>query len=409
MTMQVFFWAAQAMETRDVEIRWGNFYDCMHSTQKNYFKPRMPRGIGICNPRNVGNANADHRTALEIVQRDHKTKWPIHTRRVNLFKQEQKEYQSFDQWHIHLYNLGKDAKVDELTGRDWLLFLLIQSCKSNELRKKILNLPDNEITLENVLALARKYESTEVACKEKDTINNMFMQKEKKGGKATPSQPVQQPNATQSSTNANAKGNQTGAKRPCNPCGEESTYEHRQNCPAKADTCTNCKKKGHRAVICHNGKRLNANGQVASASATPESGATSDFAKFQAFRQHQRQQQNLQQRHQQQQQQQAEECAQIQGDFGKRQPFKSCNAITQAISSVNDFCTLTPPLFLNLKPVGKTTFRLQVLADTGATRSLISLSTATKHGCKIRETTICLSAANGTKIDVSGTTSLQVV
>jgi hypothetical protein len=168
--------------------------------------------------------------------------------------------------------------VDKLTGKDWLLFLLIQSCKSNELRKKIPNLPDNKITLENVLALARKYESTEVACKEKDTINNIFMQKEKKGGKSTPSQPVHQPNVTQSSANANGKRNKTGAKRPCNRCGEDSTYEHRQNCPAKADTCTNCKKKGHRAVICHNGKRFNANGQVASASATPESGATTDFA-----------------------------------------------------------------------------------------------------------------------------------
>jgi hypothetical protein len=73
--------------------------------------------------------------------------------------------------------------------------------------------------LENVLALTRKYESTEVACKEKDTINNIFMKKEKKGGKATPSQPVQQPDSTQSSANANAKGNQSGAKRPCNRCG----------------------------------------------------------------------------------------------------------------------------------------------------------------------------------------------
>jgi hypothetical protein len=158
-----------------------------------------------------------------------------------------------------------------------------------------------------------------VACKEKDTINNIFVKKEKKGGKATPSQPVQQPNAAQSSTNANAKTNQTVAKRPCNRCGEESTYEHRQNCPAKADTCTNCKKKSHRAVICHNGKRLNANGQVASASPTAESGPTTDFHEFQAFKQHQRQQ--LQQRHQQQQQQQAEECAQINSDFGTWRPF----------------------------------------------------------------------------------------
>jgi hypothetical protein len=103
--------------------------------------------------------------------------------------------------------------------------------------------------LENVLALARKYESTEVACREKDTINNIFVKKKKKGGKATPLQPVQQPNATQSSTNANAKPNQTGAKGPCNRCREESNYEHRQNCPAKADTCTKCNKKGHHTVI----------------------------------------------------------------------------------------------------------------------------------------------------------------
>jgi hypothetical protein len=174
-----FFWAAQDMENREVGIRWANFYDCMHATQKNYFQPRLPPGIGVINPRNVANAHADHRTALEIIQLDHETKWPIHTRRVNLFKQEQKEDQSFDQWHIHRYNLGEDAKVDDLTGRDWLLFLLIQSCKSTELRKKILNLPDREITLENVLALARKYESTEVAVKDKDTINNIFVKKEK--------------------------------------------------------------------------------------------------------------------------------------------------------------------------------------------------------------------------------------
>jgi hypothetical protein len=166
----VFFWAAQVMETRDKDIRWANFFDCMQNTQKDYFEPRMPRGITICNPRNVADVLADHGTALEIVQRDQETKWLVHTRRVNLFKQEQKEDQSFDQRHIHLYNLGKDTKVDELTGRDWLLFLFIQTCKSNEQRKKILNQPDNEIMLENVLALARKYESTEVACKEKDTI-----------------------------------------------------------------------------------------------------------------------------------------------------------------------------------------------------------------------------------------------
>jgi hypothetical protein len=47
---------------------------------KSYHEPRLPRGIGICNLRNVDDVLADHRTALEIVQKDHQTKWPIHNR-----------------------------------------------------------------------------------------------------------------------------------------------------------------------------------------------------------------------------------------------------------------------------------------------------------------------------------------
>jgi hypothetical protein len=214
-----------------------------------------------------------------------------------------------------------------------------------------------------VLALARKYKSTEVACNDKYMINNIFVKKEKNGGKATTS-----------STNAYAKANQTGAKRPCNRCGKESTYEHRQNCPAKADTCTKGKKKSHRAVICHNGKRMNTNGQVASAPATAQSDTSAYFQEFQAFKQHQRQQQ--QQRHQEKQQQHNEECAQITSDFVAWTPFDTCNAITEVVSNVNA-CNPTPPLFLHLKVIGKPTFRIQVPADTGATCSLINLSTAT--------------------------------
>jgi hypothetical protein len=67
----IFFWAAQLMETRDKEVRWANFYDCIHTSLKDYYEPRLPRGIGICDPRNVDDILADHRTALEIVQRDH--------------------------------------------------------------------------------------------------------------------------------------------------------------------------------------------------------------------------------------------------------------------------------------------------------------------------------------------------
>jgi hypothetical protein len=89
--------------------------------------------------------------------------------------------------------------------------------------------------LENVLAVARRHKKGEIACKDKETISNIFMKKEGKREKAFPSQPVQHPQSTQLLMNANA----SGAKKQCNRCGNEhTTYEHRQNYPAKADTCS---------------------------------------------------------------------------------------------------------------------------------------------------------------------------
>jgi hypothetical protein len=104
-----------------------------------------------------------------------------------------------------------------------------------------------------VLAVARKFEKAKRACSEKESISNIFVKKESKCGKAMP---VQQPQSRQLLTNANA----SRAKRPCNRCGKDSTYEQRQNCPAKADTCTKCKKKGHRAIICHKRKEVERHG-----------------------------------------------------------------------------------------------------------------------------------------------------
>jgi hypothetical protein len=158
----------------------------------------------------------------------------------------------------------------------------IRALRSLRCRASTFNLDDNKVTLENVLAVARRHEKGEKACKEKETISNIFMKKEGKRGKATPSQPVQQPQSKQSSTNTNANTNASasGAKKQCNRCSEEhTTYKHRQNCPAKADTCSKCQKKGHCVIICHNGKRLNATGQVASATA-PEGEERTAFEVF---------------------------------------------------------------------------------------------------------------------------------
>jgi hypothetical protein len=77
-----FFWDAQLMETRDLQVRWANFFDCMHSSLETYYELKMQRSIGICTARNTGDRQADHWTSLAIMQKDHQTTWPIHNQKT---------------------------------------------------------------------------------------------------------------------------------------------------------------------------------------------------------------------------------------------------------------------------------------------------------------------------------------
>jgi hypothetical protein len=62
---------------------------------------------------------------------------------------------------VSLYMLSEDANVDDLTGREWLLFLLIQNCQDPVLKKKIFDLDNNDVTLENVKAVERRHKKGE--------------------------------------------------------------------------------------------------------------------------------------------------------------------------------------------------------------------------------------------------------
>jgi hypothetical protein len=148
-----YFGDAQLMDARVKQVQWGNFFNGMH-------EPNMQRSVRICNVCNAVDPLADHRTVLSIMQKDLQTTWPIHNRRVNLLCEEQKEEQAFDMWQVSLYTLSKDANVEGLTGRNCLLFLLIQNCRDSALKKNILDHDknENEITRENVLAVERKQE-----------------------------------------------------------------------------------------------------------------------------------------------------------------------------------------------------------------------------------------------------------
>jgi hypothetical protein len=80
-------------------------------------------------------------------------------------------------WQVNLYPLGEDANVDSLTGRDWLLFLLIQNCRDPVLKKKIFDLDNDKVTLHNVLAVVRRHEKEKGHAAKSLKISNIFMNK----------------------------------------------------------------------------------------------------------------------------------------------------------------------------------------------------------------------------------------
>ena len=145
----------------------------------------------------------------------------------------QNESETIDQFVIRLTRQADNCEFGE-SKKEQIRDQIIDKCKSNELRRKLLEM-GKALTLDDVQRVARSMEAAEMQARriEKDRseeINNIG----NRGRKAKKPE--------------NAQRNKQSQK--CYRCGRPGHFARDKNCPAVGETCKKCKKIGHFAVVC---------------------------------------------------------------------------------------------------------------------------------------------------------------
>lgn len=186
--------------------------------------------------------------------------YPLHSRRLAVFRYQPTSGQSFIAWYNQLRLLGDEADLEAL-GVDslYVMFCLVASTYLPKLREKFMEL--HEKTLPNILQTARNFESAQKDIKASDkTYNNQSGNKsnsttakanaaQTSKGKQTPGGAKPKGNSGSSGTNEKLRDD-LRRRNLCFRCGLDR--EHRPNgvCTAKDKQCTKCKTVGHIAKTC---------------------------------------------------------------------------------------------------------------------------------------------------------------
>lgn len=155
----------------------------------------------------------------------------------------QKDDQILDEFVTELRKLAKYCKFAD-TDKE-ILSQLIQSCKSNRLRRRALREPDK--TLDEILVLGRSLElaDSQASAMEKPETVNAVSKKSRKPHKF-------KPNHTSSNSDNKHMKQKPGKSITCRNCGGE--FPHKGQCPAKGQRCNYCSKMNHFKKVCR--KRL---------------------------------------------------------------------------------------------------------------------------------------------------------
>lgn len=157
----------------------------------------------------------------------------------------QKDDQTLDEFVTELRKLAKYCKFAD-TDKE-ILSQLIQSCKSNRLRRRALREADK--TLDEILVLGRSLEladSQASAMEKPETVNVLFK-------KSRPKKPhTFKPHHTSSNSDNKHMKQKPGKSITCRNCGGE--FPHKGQCPAKGQRCNHCSKMNHFKKVCR--KRL---------------------------------------------------------------------------------------------------------------------------------------------------------
>ena len=197
--------------------------------------------------------NPDEESCESIIEEAFEVQYPLIMRRHKFFTYERKGNQTFTDFVSKLEELALAANLENMEMNDYKLFRIIAGLNDPKCADKILSIPLQDFTLEEVKRVGVQYQTAknysglnpthhvnQVSGKRKP-ISNKISNQNKNYGKS--SYPTSSP-----SSSTQTKLNNLRQQGKCTRCGWK--HNKGQACPLKSATCHKCGLKGHIAPVC---------------------------------------------------------------------------------------------------------------------------------------------------------------
>ena len=197
--------------------------------------------------------NPDEESCESIIEEAFEVQYPLIMRRHKFFTYERKGNQTFTDFVSKLEELALAANLENMEMNDYKLFRIIAGLNDPKCADKILSIPLQDFTLEEVKRVGIQYQTAknysglnpthhvnQVSGKRKP-ISNRISNQNKNYGKS--SYPTSSP-----SSSTQTKLNNLRQQGKCTRCGWK--HNKGQACPLKSATCHKCGLKGHIAPVC---------------------------------------------------------------------------------------------------------------------------------------------------------------
>ena len=197
--------------------------------------------------------NPDEESCESIIEEAFEVQYPLIMRRHKFFTYERKGNQTFTDFVSKLEELALAANLENMEMNDYKLFRIIAGLNDPKCADKILSIPLQDFTLEEVKRVGVQYQTAknysglnpthhvnQVSGKRKP-ISNKISNQNKNYGKS--SYPTSNP-----SSSTQTKLNNLRQQGKCTRCGWK--HNKGQACPLKTATCHKCGLKGHIAPVC---------------------------------------------------------------------------------------------------------------------------------------------------------------
>ena len=198
--------------------------------------------------------DADEESCESIIEEAFEVQYPLIMRRHKFFTYERKGNQTFTDFVSKLEELALAANLENMEMNDYKLFRIIAGLNDPKCADKILSIPLQDFTLEEVKRVGVQYQTAknysglnpthhvnQVSGK-KNPTSNRNSNHNKNSGKSSYSSP-------NPSSSTQSKLNNLRQQGKCTSCGRKA-HSKGQACPLKSATCHKCGLKGHIAPVC---------------------------------------------------------------------------------------------------------------------------------------------------------------